>query len=223
MRGGHADNYYYQMVTGIRLYKGVRPRPQASAPKTIRIDADLGQWADVGPAYLDDLGDTAARDFAGWGGERHVNRSGRNDFDAMKVARDATNLYFLVRTRAPVTAPEGTNWMVLLLNTDADPKTGWCGYDVAVNRTRGPDGTVSIERNAGGWSWRPAGAGHMVCAGADLHLSVPRAAAGIADAPMRFDFKWCDNVPDRGEPTDFIDQGDTAPNGRFRYRYEAGR
>lgn len=224
MRGGHADNYYYQMVAGIRLYKGVRPRPRSSPAKTIPINADFRTWQDVGPQYLDDLGDTAHREFAGWGGERHVNASGRNDFDAMKVARDASNLFFYVRAAAPLTAPEGTDWMVLLLNTDADARTGWCGYDVAVNRSRGADGSVSVERNAGGWSWTPLGRGRMAVSGSEMQLSVPRNLVGLGmeRGPLRFDFKWCDRVPERGDPTDFIDQGDTAPNGRFRYRYESG-
>ena len=223
MRGGHADNYYYQMVAGIRRYKGVRPLPRGSPAKTIAIDTDFRQWTDVGPAYLDDVGDTAPREFAGWGGLQYTNRTGRNDFDTMQVARDAQTLYFHVRTRGRISEPDGTNWMVLLLNTDGDPTNGWCGYDVAVNRTRGPDGTVSVERNAGGWRWTPMASGRLAALGEDLHLSVPRDAIGLGTArgPLRFDFKWCDNVPERGDPTDFIDRGDTAPNGRFRYRYEA--
>ena len=36
-----------------------------------------------------------------------MNTSGRNDFVAAKVARDAANVYFHVRTAAPLTAPEG--------------------------------------------------------------------------------------------------------------------
>ena len=37
MRGGHTDNYYYQLVDGIRRYKGARPLPPTSAPKTIDL------------------------------------------------------------------------------------------------------------------------------------------------------------------------------------------
>jgi len=222
MRGGHADNFYHQMVSGIRLYKGVRPRPAASPAKTIRIDADFSPWDDVRPVYLDDIGDTSPRDHAGWGGEHHVNRSGRNDLDTMHVARDGTHLYFHARARTSLTAPEGTNWMVLLLNTDCDPRTGWCGYDVAINRSRDAAGGTSIERNAGGWSWKPAGTGRIAVLGRDLHLAVPRdlVLPGQSGGRVRLDFKWCDNLPARGDPMDFIDQGDTAPNGRFRYRYE---
>ena len=41
------------------------------------------------------------------------------------------------------------------------------------------------------------------------------------DKPLRFDFKWTDNVPAKAEAIDFLDQGDTAPNARFNYRYIA--
>ena len=95
MQGGHGDNYYYQMVEGIRHFKGVHQRPKASAPKTIHLNNDFSQWQDVGPEFLDDIGDTAHRNHYGWGlAEPYVNTTGRNDFDLIKVARDEQNLYF---------------------------------------------------------------------------------------------------------------------------------
>jgi hypothetical protein len=65
MRGGYGDNYYWQMVSGIRRYKGVRPPPEASSAKTIAIPGDFRQWSDVRPIYLDDLHDTTHRDHNG--------------------------------------------------------------------------------------------------------------------------------------------------------------
>ncbi len=52
MKGGHGDNYYYQLVANVRRYKGVAPLPRASAPRSIRIDGGLDQWADVGAVIL---------------------------------------------------------------------------------------------------------------------------------------------------------------------------
>ena len=38
MKGGHGDNYYYQMAANIRRFKGVgRPEP-SSSPVTITVD-----------------------------------------------------------------------------------------------------------------------------------------------------------------------------------------
>ena len=72
MRGGHGDNYYWQMAAGIRRFKGARPLPDASAPKTIAIPGDFAQWADVRPVYLDDLYDTAHRDHDGVPGQAAI-------------------------------------------------------------------------------------------------------------------------------------------------------
>lgn len=220
MRGGHGDAYYYQMIDGIRRFKGVRPAPQASAPKTIAIGADFGQWAEVGPEYRDDLGDTAHRDEPAWEPlPNYVNTTGRNDLDTMKVARDAQSLFFYAQVAADLTPPEGDCWMVLLLDADGDPRNGWHGYDFRLNRTRTEGGACSVER-FGDAGWEAVGEGRIAFAGRELHLSVSRELLGLAADPLRVDFKWLDNVPDSGDILDFIDKGDVAPNGRFKYRYE---
>jgi hypothetical protein len=223
MRGGHGDSYYYQMIANIRRFKGVRPRPHASAPKRIDLEGDFAQWADVTPEYLDDLGDTAFREHPGYGDAgQYVNKSGRNDIELSKVARDEENLYFYARTREPLTSPRDHNWMLLLLDTDGDPTNGWAGFDFVVNRVVRDAGTTVVERHAGGWSWEPVGEARLRAEGRELHLAMPRALLGLGPekGQLRFDLKWADNLPDHGDPLDFIDQGDTAPNGRFRYRYE---
>jgi hypothetical protein len=220
MRGGHGDAYYYQMAAYIRRYKGVRPAPALSAPRTITVPGDFSQWAHVAPEYLDDLGDTAHRDHPGFGeGTVYRNASGRNDFDRLKVARDGAHVCFYARTHRPITSPEGTNWMVLLLNTDGRAGTGWNGYDLIVNRARPGPGVCSVERHAGtGWNWRPVGRARLEWGGKELHLAVPRALLGQPGS-LSLEFKWADNVPETGDIMDFMDQGDVAPNGRFSYLY----
>jgi hypothetical protein len=223
MKGGHGDNYYYQMVSYIRRYKGVRPPPALSEPKSIRLDAGFEQWKDVAPEYRDDAGDTAHRDHPGYNNHtRYVNKSGRNDLILLKVARDKDNLYFYARTREPLTPSTDPNWMMLFINIDRDHQTGWNGYDFVVNRTMRGKGVSVIERNAGGWKWEAAGDVKFVAAGHELHLTIPRASLGVAadKGPLRIEFKWADNVPDAGNIADFIDQGDVAPTGRFNYVYE---
>ncbi len=225
MRGGHGDNYYHQMVDGIRRYKGARPTPKATAPKTIHLDGDAAQWRDVGPEYLDDLGDTAARNHPGYGplsSQPYMNQSGRNDFDTMKVARDPANLYFLATTRAPLSPrADATNWMVLLLDTDGNPTNGWNGYDFIVNRTIRDGARTVVARNTGGWGWEPAADAKYSNVGHELVLTIPRAALGLeaAKEPLAIGFKWADNIPDTGDILDFLDHGDVAPNGRFNYQF----
>ncbi len=57
MKGGHGDNYDWQLVANVRRFKGAPPLPRASSPASIRIDADFRQWQTVGPEFLDNVGD----------------------------------------------------------------------------------------------------------------------------------------------------------------------
>ena len=220
MRGGFGDNYYWQMAANIRRYKGTRPVPVASPARTFTIPGDFAQWTDVTPMYLDDLHDTAHRDHDGVSGAGHyTNQTGRNDLDTMHVAHDAAHLFFHVRTREPLTTATDAGWMVLLLDTDQEAKTGHLGYDFRLNRTRSTAARASIERWNGA-IWEAAGSVKLQVGTSELQLGVERSALGMTpDKPLRFDFKWTDNVPANAEAIDFLDQGDTAPNARFNYRY----
>jgi hypothetical protein len=52
-----------------------------------------------------------------------------------------------------------------------------------------------------------------------MHLAVPREALGLTQDPVTFDFKWIDNVKLPDDLTVLYYDGDTAPLGRFRFRY----
>lgn len=220
MHGGFGDNYYWQMVANIRLYKGARPLPLASLAKTIAIPGDFSQWNDVEPAYLDDLHDTTHRDHDGVpGAVRYTNKTGRNDLDTAHVAHDATHLFFHINTREPLTPFTDTDWMVLLLDTDQNVATGWHGYDFRLNHTRSAPDKTSIE-HWNGKAWERAGEAVLQIGAKELHLAVECNVLGFAcNQSLHFDFKWADNVPASAEAIDFLDQGDTAPNARFSYRY----
>ncbi len=134
MEAGHTDNYYYQMISYIRRYKGVRGRETAGRDYSVRIDGRFDDWKDVTPEFRDTIGDTAHRDEQGWGNAgRYVNETGRNDFVTLKVACDRRNIYFYAKTAAPVTSWEYPNWMLLFIDADRDSKTGWNGYDYRIN------------------------------------------------------------------------------------------
>lgn len=222
MRGGFGDNYYWQMVANIRRYKGVRPVPDASPPKTILIPGDFAQWDNVKPVYLDDQHDTAHRDHEGVpGAGRYINKTGRNDLDTMHVGYDATHLFFHVTTRESLTPSTDVDWMILLLDIDQDGKTGGLGYDYRLNQSRSASGISSIE-HWNGEAWEATGTASLQVGAHELHLAAERASLGFSsDKPLRFDFKWTDNIPANGDGNDFLDQGDAAPNARFNYRFVA--
>jgi hypothetical protein len=223
MNGGHGDNYYYQMTAFIRRYKGVRQPPQASHRKTIRLESGFSQWADVSPEYRDDIGDVVHRDFAAFNNfTRYTNNSGRNDFVAAKVTNDRKSVFFYARTRDTLTPSTDTNWMMLLIDADQNHATGWEGYDFIVNRSKRDSTHGILERNVGGWNWSPVCDVRFVAVGNELHLALPRSVfkAQSAKSPLRFDFKWVDNITGPITADKLITDGDAAPDGRFNYRFE---
>lgn len=223
MKGGHGDNYYWQLVANVRRYKGAPPLPSSSDPVSIRIDGGFEPWGGVAPEFLDHVGETTPRDFEGAGGIRYTNQTGRNDLVAAKVARDRENIYFHVRTREPITPATHPNWMWLLIDADQDPKTGWEGYDFIVNRSIEGDGTTWLEKNKGGWKWSKVMQIRFAAKDRELHLAVPRSTLGLNEhgTSLSIDFKWADNLQKPGEVMDFSLSGDTAPDARFAFRYGA--
>ena len=220
MRGGHTDNYYYQLIDGIRRYKGVRAPARACSPKTIDIDGDFGQWDDIQPGYRDHLYETLRRDEPGWGNAGpYRNGTGRNEFVTLKVARDADHVYFYARTREPITPHTDPNWMLLFIDTDRRKDTGWEGYDVLINWPVIDARRTTVKHNTGGWNWQPAGEALYRVEDNQLVVAVSRQALGLAGGPITFDFHWADNIAGTGEIEDFFDHGDSAPARRFNYRF----
>jgi hypothetical protein len=225
MKGGHGDDYYYQLVHFIRRFKGARPLPPASAATTIDLEGPFAQWDDVRPDYRDTIGDTVHRDHPGYAAAtRYVNTSGRNDFVLMKVARDSRALYFYARTRELITPFSDSNWMMLFIDIDGDTATGWHGYDFVVNRRVRDADTTVLEYTRTGWNWQPRADVCYRVDGCEMMLAIPRESLGIppGEDDLRFEFKWADNIQNDDSIDEFTINGDAAPFGRFNYRYRSG-
>ncbi len=218
MKGGYGDNYYMQMAAGIRRFKGARPLPQAHGFQPVVASASFAVWNKVGPEFRDSVGDTAHRDWDGWKGYHYTDASGRNDIVAAKVACDAKNIAFYVRTAKPLTAFTGSHWMQLLIDADQNPNTGWNGYDFVVNSPVVSANATTVKRFSDGKTWRVP----YRAAGNEMQMVIPRALLGLHNRrTTTFDFHWLDNAP-IGEGANIADwwyTGDSAPDGRFNYRY----
>ena len=219
MRGGHGDNYYYQMIDGIRRYKGVRALPPVTS-RPVKIDGQFEDWKDVTPEFRDTIGDPVQRNHPGWtGAGSYTNTTGRNDIIAAKVSCDVRNIYFYVRTRGPLTSHTDRNWMLLFIDADQNPTNGWLGYDFVVNHTPAQAQSVTLEKHQGqGYQWGAPTKIEYRVAGNELELAIPRTALGLTKFPATLDFKWADNIHQTGEWSDFTLNGDAAPNDRFNYR-----
>jgi hypothetical protein len=245
MRGGFGDNFYYQAIANIRRYKGVPEIPHAGGKKrTIELDGSFDQWKEVTPEYRGHFGNTIPRNFDGFGrapktrtqgahpdfegngttwkgqeGPRYTNTTGRNGLQVMKVCHDHEYIYFFVQTEKPITPPIDPNWMMLLIRTGNPANHVWNGYDFIVNRVPPGKFGALLEKNNGGWSWLRAADIKFRVEGKQMHLAVPRDVLGLAQDPVTFDFKWLDNIKLPDDLTVLYTDGDTAPSGRFRFRY----
>ena len=221
MKGGYTDNYYMQMAQNIRRYKGARPIPVVRGFRAMKLDGSFEDWAGVPVEYRDTVGDTFHRDYKGYGDLQYRDDSGRNDIITCKVAVDEAAVYFYAESREPLTPPTGRNWMLLLIDADCDPTTGWYGYDFLINK-RVPSNRRTLlmryEADSEGGTWVQVARLNYRWSGNALELAVPRNLLGLEGDSFSFDFYWCDNPEDLQDPISLCTAGDGAPNRRFNYR-----
>ena len=217
MKGGWNDNYYFQLVSNIRKFKGARTLELPSKPQTIK-SGDFSAWKTVAPEFFDTRGDTLHRNFKGYAGDlRYLDSTGRNDIVSSKVARDNRNIYFYARTAAPLSPATDFRWMQLFLDLDQTSATGWNGYDFAIN-TRVLANNESVVAKWNGTGWAEIGRAEFAVKGNELMVTVPRALLGLKSNATRFDFHWADNASPK-DLSDWMVSGDSAPNRRFNYRF----
>ncbi len=220
MEGGHTDDYYYQMADFIRRYKGVRPAPSAGGPKTIVIDGEFDDWADVQPQYRDSALDCIARDEDGFGQSgRIVNNTFRNNFVLFKAAADSNNVYFYTRCEKPISPHTGKNWMLLFIDADQNYSTGWEGYDLLVNSKIYDEKTASVMKSQKGWDWKEAGKVSFAVSGNQLELAVAYELVNPCGGKLSFQFHWADNMQKEDDIIEFAHSGDSAPERRFNYLF----
>lgn len=218
-KGELADNYYYQMVSNIRRFKGVPAEKGASASKTIRIDGFFDDWRSVQPDFKAHKGSTLQRNSPGFQSYQFVNKTGRNDIVRAKVARDKDYVYFYVETASPLTPNTDPNWMTLFIDLDRKKNTGWEGYDFAVNRSR-TGKTAIVEKIKNGKSWAKVVEVQYAYKGNGLELRVPRMYLQNSAKRIDLEFKWSDNRQ-KDDIMDFWQNGDVAPSGRYNYHFKA--
>jgi len=221
MVGGHTDNYYFQLASWIRRYKGARPVPTASGHAEISIDGEFADWDGVTPEFRDTIGDVIHRDHPGYGDTHYTNDTGRNDFVLGKAAHDDHHLYFMMQTANPISPWSDPMWMLLLIDADQDAGTGWLGYDFIINLEVNSETETTVKRwDAETETWEALGVAEYRVEANQIELAIPRAVLGLHEAAPHFDFHWADNIQRFGGIEEFGLHGDSAPNRRFNYRYQ---
>ncbi|MEC3878461.1 hypothetical protein [Parapedobacter sp. 10938] len=222
VKGLFGDNYYYQMVSNIRKFKGARERGTYHGTDSVIVDGQFEDWKTVEATYYDDRGDVYHRRHAGWGSiAEYRDESGRNDFVLCKTASDSSYIYFYVKTADNITSPSSKDWMRLFIGVRGEHMhSGWQGFHFLVNREPINDTLARIDRITGNpFDFSPIGTASFHLKGNEMEVKVAKEALNIAGDCFEIDFKWVDNVPLDGDAMHWLDKGDTAPNARFRYRF----
>ncbi len=205
MRGGYFDNYFMQMVSYVRRYKGTTETPVN--PKC--TDAVYDSFSD---------GDFS-RHAEGQGGVIYDNHTQRNAIEKIVVGHCESNLAFDIHTKAPVTNPLGAgSWMKLYINT-----TGGIGYDFVLNHNPHRNGKTTLARVTNkGESLAATDVADLTYEIKDniLQLIVPRAALGLDHDNFTLWFKAADSTEAYTAIEDFYDKGDVAPLGRLNFVYK---
>ena len=219
MNGILKDNYYMQTANFVKSFKGTAPRVDVGSNTTIDVNGSFTQWNSIPAKYTDFTEDIADRDCVGYGKIHYVDTSGRNDFEQMRVAKDADNIYFYVKTRSAITGQGSDQWMNLFIRSGKDGNANWEGFDYVINRTSPSQGKMTVEKSKGGWNWEVVGTVSYQLEDNEMMLAVPKTMLGIsADALVDLQFKWADNCGG-GDVMTFYTKGDAAPYGRFTYIY----
>lgn len=216
------DNYYLQLVSNVRKYRGVNKIPVPTRSFSVALNGDFSQWDDETVEFRDDKEDCVYTSESAQTAET-LDRD-TNDIIRAKVTKDTDSYYFYVETMDPISPFEtSARWMRLLINSQCDYTRGWYGYDYMVAKDDAT-GKYSLMKNskAGEFTWETVAEVGFRVDGNKMHLEIPRnLLEGHSGVEKDFDFKWADNISGNNpDIMTFISDGDVAPNGRFNYRYK---
>lgn len=218
IRGGYGDNYFYQLCSIIRRFKGLEPGPEAGSGSVSLTDS-FEQWNGLGADYADFTGDTLWRDSTDTTGTiAYIDHTGRNDIAACKTVCDGSYIYFYVDTAEPLQGQFEPNWMLLFVDVDNDVTTGFEGYDRLINYALIDGGTTAVCAYLNN-AWQEIGTAEYRTEGNKLMIKAGRSLLGQTGAEVRFGFHWLDNVTNIYDLSDWFLTGDSAPERRARYTF----
>ena len=223
-KGELKDNYYYQLVTNIRKYKGITKTKINNAPVTIKNTSD---WNNSNITSYSHYEGGKERDITGFGHnleQRYVNKTFRNDIKKTKVSYDSSYIYFYVETVNNLSSYNSDKWMRLLIDTKnsttSNDTNNWEEFEYIINRTTGSSSKLILEKSKGGWDFTKVGEVSYRVTSNSLEITIPREYLGFTGNNINFNFKWCDNNLANGDIMTVYTDGDSAPGGRFAFHFE---
>ena len=217
MRGGYFDNYYMQLISYVRKYKGVKPISPESSKLTIDISGEFDQWDAAEIEYRDFSNGAMPRHSTGYGGI-YEDATGNNEIIRSKCAHDDSNIYFYAKVSKDITPPEyaGGTWLNLYLKTKSKNN-----YDFVANYFAMSENITSLAKFTNGEFDIMAMLPYK-CAGSEFMMSIPKEKIGLeGKEEFEIEFKWADGKTRFISTEDFYTKGDCAPIGRLNYVFKA--
>lgn len=223
IRGYYFDNYYMQLISNIRRYKGAAPTLVQNTKKRIDISGSFDQWNDVTLSYRDATGETFDRNTTGFGSIAYVNSSVNNDLKSAKVVCDTEYAYFYVEANGAISSyNQNASWMKLYIDIDTDASTGWYGYDYIVNYSPSSSTKTSLAKSTSSsysYTVTDSSISYRI-EGKMMMIRVPLSSLGITDYnDVSFSFKWADSESVINTMEQMYTDGDTMPHGRLNYYF----
>ncbi|MDD4773934.1 MAG: hypothetical protein PHZ09_10105 [Eubacteriales bacterium] len=214
MKGGYFDNYYMQLISYVRRYKGTSPTVSAGLNETIGYkDFPRGGFKRGNKGY----------------DSYYKNESGRNEIIGATVTDNGDELIFTAETAAPIEKFNyNGNWMNLFIDIDTDDKTRptFYGYNYLVNTYQFSDSTTCIARCTENSRTIEADTFKIFSlidynySGSRLVLKIPKVLLNLPDNNnYKLRFKWLDSRTEVTRMEDFYTKGDAAPIGRLNFVY----
>lgn len=220
MKGGHADNFYQQLIRNVRAYRGVSAGSTGYINKTVNIYGNVSQWDNVNAVFRD-IGVTPyGRNYYNAAKTaKYVQAAPRNNLQEVRVTKDANYIYFYIRCSDNITSPSGTEWMNIFINEGTPASnTGWQGFNYVINRSVSGN-TATIESISGDYSSNGiTGSASINITGPVLQVKVPRSAVGLSNSNT-FYFRIADNIDAPADSMDYYVSGSSLPLGRLSFQY----
>ncbi|MDQ8197546.1 hypothetical protein QEH56_05265 [Pelagicoccus enzymogenes] len=179
MEGGYGWNYYYQLVDGVRRFKGAAPTEVVPAADGIRVDGKLGEWS-VFSEFRDFRGESLSRHHEGWApGSMLVLEGKAVDFLRALVSRDEDHLYFGIEYLPLREKPFTLRFTLSSGEGGGDGRR--IQLDIAVDR-----GSAAIESLPDGWGTADVG---VAATEGSLELSLNKTVLG---GRHQLGFAWSD-------------------------------
>lgn len=210
MKGGYFDNYFLQLISYIRKYKGTAPCVTAGQGETVN--------------YRDFPCGAFARDNNGYS-THYKDDSGRNEITGATVTDNGDSLIFTAETGSAIEKYDfHSNWMTLYIDIDGSPLPSFYGYNYIANVYQYTDTTTCIARCTESSrtiepdTFKIFSLIEYNCTENKLSMTIPKELLGLAGSDKyKIRFKWADSRTEITRLEDFYTKGDAAPIGRLNF------